>query len=63
MNAKQYQAAITKLGLSQVGAARWLGISTRTSQHYAGGTRPVPEPTAKLLRLMIRLKLNPDDVK
>jgi DNA-binding transcriptional regulator YiaG len=55
MTAKQYQAAIDKLGLSQAAAARWLGLSLRTSQHYAAGTRPVPEPTAKLLRLMLRL--------
>jgi DNA-binding transcriptional regulator YiaG len=63
MTAKQYQAAIDKLGLSQAAAARWLGLSLRTSQHYAAGTRPVPEPTAKLLRLMLRLELKPGEVK
>ena len=58
----QYRAAIAKLGLSQERAGLWLGIGKRTSQGYALGERPVPEPVAKLLRLMVRLKLQPDDV-
>ncbi len=63
MTAAQYRQAIAKLGLSQHRAADWLGISRRTSQGYALGESPVPEPTAKLLRLMARLKIMPEDVK
>lgn len=59
----QYKAAIKALGLSQHLAGDWLGIGRRTSQGYAIGEYPVPEPTAKLLRLCIRLKLKPEDVK
>jgi hypothetical protein len=59
----QYKAAIATLGLSQERAGEWLGISPRTSQGYALGEYPVPEPTAKLLRLVVRLKLKPEDVK
>jgi hypothetical protein len=59
----QYKAAIATLGLSQERAGDWLGISPRTSQGYALGEYPVPEPTAKLLRLVVRLKLKPEDVK
>lgn len=62
MTTKQYLAAIQKLGLSQLAAGRWLGVSPRTAQNYALG-RKIPEPVAKLLRLVIRLKLSPDDVK
>lgn len=63
MTPTQFRAAISRLGLSQERAGVWLGISPRTSQGYALGESPVPEPVAKLLRLVIRLNLNPEDVK
>ena len=63
MTAAQYKAAIKQLGLSQVAAGRWLGISPRQSQSYALGEYPVPEPVAKLLRLMIAKKINPKEVR
>jgi hypothetical protein len=63
MTANQYRSAIEKLGLSQVRAAAFLGVSPRTSQGYALGEYPVPEAIAKLLRLMVRLNLNPDEVR
>jgi DNA-binding transcriptional regulator YiaG len=61
MTPKQYKAAIDKLGLSQERAGVWLGVSKRTGQNYAA--KGPPEAVAKLLRLVLRLKLNPDDVK
>lgn len=63
MTSTQYRSAIEGLKLSQVRAAAFLGVSPRTSQGYALGEYPVPEAIAKLLRLMVRLKLNPEDVK
>jgi hypothetical protein len=60
MTAKQYLAAIEKLGLSQLAAGRFLGVAPRTAQNYAA--KGPPEPVAKLLRLMVRLKLKPEDV-
>lgn len=39
-----------------------LGVSIRTSHGYANGV-PIPEGYAKLLRLMVRLNLKPEDVK
>jgi hypothetical protein len=61
MGAKEYSAAIKQMGLSQVKAAKWLGIGVRTSHGYANGEL-IPEYIAKLLRLCIRLKLKPEDV-
>jgi hypothetical protein len=58
---KQYKAAIKALGLSQEGSGVWLGVSKRTGQNYAA--KGPSEPVAKLLRLCIKLKLSPDDVK
>jgi hypothetical protein len=63
MTPTQYKAAIRALGLSQHLAGDWLGIGRRTSQGYALGEYPVPEPVAKLLRLCVKMKLKPEDVK
>ena len=62
MTPNQYRAAIDSLGLTQAGAAEFLGISLRSSWGYANG-EPIPEGYAKLLRLMVRLHLAPEDVK
>jgi hypothetical protein len=59
----QYRAAIKALGLSQERAGDWLGIGRRTSQSYALGETRIPEPVSKLLRIMIELKLKPENMK
>lgn len=61
MTPKQYKTIIDQLGLSQERAAEWLGVSARTGQNYAA--KGPPEPVAKLLRLMVKLELKPEDVK
>lgn len=61
MTPKQYKTIIDSLGLTQEAAGEWLGVSARTGQNYAA--KGPPEPVAKLLRLMVRLKLKPEDVK
>lgn len=63
MTAVQYRTAIEKLGLSQRGAAAFLGVDERTSRRWALGEAQIPGSVALLLRLMIRLKLTPDDVR
>lgn len=62
MTPTQYKAAIKALGLSQEKAGVWLGIGKRTSQGYALGEYPVPEPVAKLLRFMIKHNFTTDDI-
>ena len=62
MTAKQFQTAIDRLGLSQVGAAKLLGADPRTARRWALGERSVPEPVAILLRLMLAGKITADDV-
>jgi hypothetical protein len=62
MSAAQYRAAIERLGFTQVGIAPFLGISRRQAQRYALGERKIPEAVAKLLRLMLKLNLTPEDV-
>jgi DNA-binding XRE family transcriptional regulator len=62
MTPNQYRTALERLGLTQDSAAEFLGVSLRTSHGYANGS-PIPEATAKLLRLMVRLELSPEDVR
>lgn len=62
MTAKQYQDAITRLGLSQVGAAKFLKIDPRTSRYYASGEYLVPHPISLLLRAMLKYKIQPKDL-
>jgi DNA-binding transcriptional regulator YiaG len=62
MTPKQYADAIDRLGLSQVAAGRFLGINPRQSRRWIAGDARVSESAAKLLRLMIKLKLKPADV-
>ncbi len=62
MTATQYMSALESLELNQVSAADFLGISVRSSHGYGNGA-PIPEPTAKLLRLMVKLGLKPEDVR
>ena len=53
MNPQQYRAAIETLGLSQVAAAKLLGVDERTSRRWACGERDVPPPAVRFLRYLI----------
>lgn len=63
MTPKQYADAIGRLGLSQRAAGRFLGVDERQSRRWIAGDARIPESVAKLLRLMVRLNLKPDDVR
>jgi DNA-binding transcriptional regulator YiaG len=63
MNPAQYRAALKRLHLSQRAAGPFLGVDERTSRRWAAGQTQVPEAVAKLLRVMIRHRLTPDDVE
>jgi DNA-binding transcriptional regulator YiaG len=53
MTPDEYRAAIEALGLSQVAAARLLGVDDRTSRRWASGERDVPPPAQRFLRYLI----------
>lgn len=53
MTPDQYRATIDKLGLSQVAAARLLGVDERTSRRWANGERDVPAPAVRFLQYLI----------
>ena len=56
MNANQYRDAIEQLGLTQVEAARLLGVDERTSRRWANDERGIPGPVARFLRYLIAKK-------
>ncbi len=62
MTPTQYAAAIARLGLSQRAAGRFLGIDERQSRRWIAGQARIQRASDKLLRLMIKLKLSPDEV-
>jgi len=63
MTPKQYADTIERLGLSQRAAGKFLKIGERQSRRYIAGDAKIPETTAMLLRLMVRLKLTPEDIR
>ena len=63
MTPKQFQAAIDRLGLSQVRAAKLFGADPRTARRWALGERDVPECVAIVLRLLLAGKITVDDVE
>jgi len=61
MTGNQLQAALDQVGLSQRKAGPFLGVHDRTVRHWIADDQPVPEAVAKLLRLMIRLHISPEE--
>lgn len=52
MTPADFRSTLQRLGLSQTGASRILGVADRTIRSWLTGERSVPEPVAKLMRLM-----------
>ncbi len=63
MTANQFRSAISRLDLSQVGAARLVGADPRTGRRWALSERPVPECVAILLRLLLSGKITIADIE
>ena len=59
MTLTQYRSAIDRVGLSQVGAARFFGANPRTGQRWAADGPP--PAVAVCLRLMIALDLSAEE--
>ena len=62
MTADQYRTTIEKLGLSQIAAAKLLGVDERTSRRWASGERDIPPPAVRFLRYLIATKKTGDQV-
>jgi transcriptional regulator with XRE-family HTH domain len=51
----EFRASLNRLGLSQLEAARLLGVKSRTIQRWVAGSPPVGEPAAQALLAWCRL--------
>lgn len=63
MTPDQYRAAISTLGLSQLAAGRWLGVSPKTAQNYATKGPSGPAQRAILMALEYGLKAELEKAK
>jgi transcriptional regulator with XRE-family HTH domain len=50
MSGEQLRAALAALGLSQLEAARRLGVDGRTVRRWVAGDRRIPGPVVELVR-------------
>jgi hypothetical protein len=60
---QQYQYAIKRLGLNQLAAGRFLGVSPRQAQRMASGEARIPKAVGMLLRLMLRYEVKPGELE
>jgi len=61
MRSSEYQSARDTLGWTHMRLAEVLGVGKRTALRYAKGD--VPEPAARLLRLLVLLRLTMSERK
>ena len=54
MTADQYREALNALGLTQRGAAKWMGTSLKTQTNYA--SKGPSGPAAKALEIVLAIK-------
>lgn len=63
MTPTQFRSALSRLGLTQTGAARLVGADERTARRWALGERTVPGPVVILLRLLLAGKVKVEDIE
>jgi DNA-binding transcriptional regulator YiaG len=63
MTPKQYEDAIEKLGLSQRASSKLVGVGERQVRKWIADEAKIPKSVARLLRLMIKHGIKPEDVK
>lgn len=62
MSADQFRAALERLNLTQLGAARFLDVGERTVRRWATEDGTLPRSVVMLFTLMERFGLMPDDL-
>ncbi len=62
MKRKEYREILKKLGIAVDRADEIIGLSWRQCRRFADGDSPVPKPVARLLRVMLKHNIRPDEV-
>jgi DNA-binding transcriptional regulator YiaG len=63
MTGAHLQAALDKIGLTQMGFSRFIGVGGRTVRSWISGEYPVPKTVALLVNLMVKTKSKPEEMK
>lgn len=53
MTPAEYRTALETLGLSQLAAGRWLGVSNKTAQNYANDSHGPSGPAARAIGMLL----------
>jgi transcriptional regulator with XRE-family HTH domain len=61
MTSADYRATLAALGLTQVGAAKLLGVAPRTSRRWARD-KEAPPPVARFLTYLVRAEVSAERV-
>ena len=61
MKAREFTAALDRLGLSVYASGKVIGLSLRQSQRVAAGESPVPRPVAKLITLLLKKRITVEE--
>lgn len=59
MDQHEFREAIEQLGLSQIQAADFLGVTERTARRWATDSKGIPHAVAIALSLMIKFNITP----
>lgn len=62
MTAEEFRAALERLDLTIVGAARFMKVGERTARRWAAGDQDIPYPVQLLLRVMVHCGVKPEMV-
>ena len=63
MTAKQYRAALDKIGLTQLAVGELFSVGARTSRRWALDEARIPGPVAILLRLLLKKRIKLEDIE
>lgn len=63
MTPEQFRTSLRRLGLSQTGAALFLGRGARTVYGWISGEAEIPDPDAMLIAVMVNTKTTADDAR
>jgi DNA-binding transcriptional regulator YdaS (Cro superfamily) len=63
MTAKQFRAALTRLDLTQIAAAKLFDVNASTVRRWASGAVPVPFLVDMLLTFAIEGKIKTTDIR
>jgi DNA-binding transcriptional regulator YiaG len=63
MTPTDFRNTLARLGLSQTGASRVLGVSDRQVRRWASGDIDVPQPVVKILRMLCKGLIGIADVQ